>query len=64
LNIASGNLIKKVEILNFIGQVVVNNPFVETTKLQMNVSALQPGVYFIRITTEKEIRTGKVTICR
>jgi len=64
VNIASVTMIEKVEILNFIGQMVVSNPFVENTNLQLNVSALQPGVYFIRITTEKEIRTGKVTICR
>ena len=64
LNIVSGSMINKVEMMNFIGQVVYNNSFVENTKLLVNVAALQPGVYFARITTGKEIRTAKVSICR
>jgi len=64
VNIASVYMIKKVEMMNFTGQMVYNNPFVENTKLQMNVSALQPGIYFARITTNQGIRTLKFTISR
>ena len=64
LNISSAYLIKKIEMMNFIGQIVYNNPFVENTKLQMNVSDLQPGVYFVLVTTNQGNRVAKIAIFR
>ncbi len=64
LNIASRYMINKVEMMNFIGQSVYTNPFVENRRLQVNVSALQPGVYVVRITTNQGNRVTKITISR
>jgi hypothetical protein len=64
LNIVSPDQIKKVELMNFIGQTVYYNQFVENNKLQVIVSDLKPGVYFIRVTRVKDIQTIKVTISR
>jgi hypothetical protein len=64
LNIESAGVIKKVEMMNFIGQVVYTNPVVENKKLRVNVSTFQPGVYFVKVSTVGGIETAKITITR
>jgi hypothetical protein len=64
LNIESVGVIKKVEMMNFIGQVVYTNPVVENKKHRVNVSTFQPGVYFVKVSTVGGIETAKITITR
>ena len=64
LNIASGYMINKVEIMNLMGQIVYNNQVVNNMNLRVNVSNLQPGSYFVKVTTLEHIKTIKITITR
>ena len=64
VNITSGCQINKVEIMNFLCQMVYSNSLIENTKLQVNIASLQPGIYIIRITTNQGIRALKLTISR
>jgi len=64
VNIESTSTIKSVELMNFIGQNVYSNKFVDNKKMQVNVSTLAPGVYFVKITTDQGIRTTKITVTK
>jgi hypothetical protein len=64
LNIVSSDLITSIELINFIGQTIYHNHFVDNTKFTLNVSDFQPGVYFARITTVKNSQTTKIAITR
>jgi hypothetical protein len=64
VNIESSSTINTVEVLNFIGQTVYTNNFVESRKLQVNVSTLAPGVYFVKIATVEGTRTTKITVSK
>lgn len=55
LTIESSELIAKVTVSDLTGRTVVNQPKVESTQLQMDVSQLHQSTYFIRFTTT----TGK-----
>ncbi len=61
LNIVSNNSITRVKVLNFVGQIMLDN-IVNETSLNINTSAYQSGVYFIQIETANGIKTEKVTI--
>jgi len=64
VNIESTSTIKTVEVMNFIGQTVYNNNSVENRKMQVNVSTLTTGVYFVKITTDEGTRTTKITVTK
>jgi hypothetical protein len=64
VTITSGSNITAVEVLNYIGQVVYNNPATETKKIQVNVSGFEAGVYFVKVTTADGIKTSKITVVR
>jgi len=61
LNIVSNNTITHIKVLNFIGQTMLEKA-VNETKLSINTSAYQSGIYFIRIKTANGIKTEKLTI--
>ena len=49
LNVKSSNPVKHILITNCFGQTVFNNSTVANTDLKINLSALNAGIYFIRI---------------
>lgn len=61
LNISSNNKIKRIEILNLIGQNFFNKEL-NNNNVEINTSAFKTGIYFIRIETENGLKTEKVTI--
>jgi hypothetical protein len=64
VNIVSTSTIKSVEMMNFIGQSVYTNMVVNNKAMQVNVSTLAPGVYFVKITTDQGTRTTKITVTK
>ena len=52
IKITSKSIINKLEIINFLGQTVINQPNVGTAETTLDVSLLHNGVYFVRITTD------------
>jgi hypothetical protein len=60
--VVSTNDIKKIEVLNYIGQMVYTNNDVNLKKVQLNVTSFKSGVYFVKITTNSGIKTTKVTV--
>jgi hypothetical protein len=63
VNVKSDFDISKIDVLNFIGQTVYSTT-VNAKIVKINTSSLQAGVYFVRVTTSKGIRTVKITIVR
>jgi hypothetical protein len=63
VNVKSDFNISRIEVLNFIGQTVYSTT-VNSKIVKINTSSLQAGVYFVRVTTSKGIRTVKITIVR
>ena len=59
LNITSESNINKVEIYNATGQ-AVKSINMSTSRASVNVADLQPGVYMVRIFTDKGIATSKI----
>lgn len=53
LNVYANNF-KKVEVINFLGQVVYTNS-VTDNQFQINVSSFSPGIYFIRLTGDQTV---------
>jgi len=49
--------------MNDMGSVVYTNEKVNQNKvLQVNVSAFEPGIYFVQVMTDKGIATKKLTV--
>ncbi len=61
LNIISNYNIKRIKVLNFVGQIILNNDINETT-LIINTSTYKAGIYIFQIETDKGIITQKVSI--
>ena len=53
--------IKRIKVLNFVGQIILNNDINETT-LIINTSTYKAGIYIFQIETDKGIITQKVSI--
>jgi hypothetical protein len=61
----NGELVKKIEITNVLGQVVYNRPsdeVNETITKKIDVSALQKGIYFLNISNSKGTISKKIII--
>jgi len=61
LNVISENSIKRITILNFIGQTMFDSE-INNNNTVINTSNYQSGVYIIRIETEKGVKTEKITL--
>ena len=48
--------------MNYVGQTVYRNLNVAGKNTQFNVSNLQAGIYFVKVSTEQGARTLKVTV--
>jgi hypothetical protein len=64
VNVKSDFNISRIEVLNFIGQTVYSENTVNSKLVKVNTSSLQAGVYFVKVTTSKGIRTVKITVVR
>jgi hypothetical protein len=62
VNVVSTATIRSIEVLNYIGQVVYTNKSIDTKKMQLHVSTLQAGVYFVKVTTDQGLKTVKITV--
>jgi hypothetical protein len=64
VNVKSDFNISRIEVLNFIGQTVYSENTVNSKLVKINTSFLQTGVYFVKVTTSKGLRTVKITVVR
>jgi hypothetical protein len=64
VNVKSDYEISRLDVLNFIGQTVYSENTGSSKFVKINTSSLQAGVYFVKVTTSKGIRTVKITIVR
>jgi hypothetical protein len=62
VNVVSTTDIKTVDVLNYIGQLVYSNKSVSGKKMQLNVSTMQSGIYFVKVTTTDGLKTVKITV--
>lgn len=62
LTIKTNSNIQSVRVVNYNGQVVMNNRFNGMNAVTLNVSALSSGLYFVETETENGVITQKVTI--
>jgi len=61
--VESNNIIKQIRLIGVNGQVVFNND-VNSLRYEINISNLQPGVYFMQIHTAESVITQRVQIAR
>jgi len=64
VNIKSDFTITQVEVMNFLGQAVYTQTGTDAKATKINVSNLQAGVYFVKVTTVQGVRAVKVTVTR
>jgi hypothetical protein len=64
VNVKSDYNISRLEVMNFIGQMVISENTTMTKQVKINTSSLQAGVYFVKVTTSGGIRTVKITVVR
>jgi hypothetical protein len=64
VNISSSYTITQVEVTNFLGQAVYTQSGVDAKSTKVNVSKLQAGVYFVKVTTVQGVRAVKITVTR
>ena len=62
VNVNSNLTINNVEMLSYLGQNVYTKNDLNTKLVQLDVSALHSGVYFIKIKTDQGIKTTKITV--
>ena len=64
VNIKSDYTIKNIELLSFIGQSVYTRSNLNSKLVQIDVSSLGSGVYFVKMDTDQGIKTTKITVKR
>ena len=64
VNVKSDYNIKSIEVLSFIGQTVYTRKNVDSKLVQVDVSSLNSGVYFVKLDTDQGIKTTKITVKR
>ena len=64
VNVKSDYTINAIEVMNYTGQTVYKNSTVSGKSTQFNVSNLQSGIYFVKVSTEQGARSVKVTVTR
>ena len=64
VNVKSDFNIKSIEVLSFIGQTVYTRKNVDSKLVQVDVSSLNSGVYFVKLDTDQGIKTTKITVKR
>ncbi|MDZ7743018.1 MAG: carboxypeptidase regulatory-like domain-containing protein [Bacteroidota bacterium] len=64
INIISSLSIERITIINYAGQLVYDATVVDATKMDIDVSTYDSGVYFIKVVTSEGIITERVTLTR
>jgi len=64
VNVQSDFTILDIEVMNFLGQTVYTQRSVDMKTTKINVSSLQAGVYFVKVTTQQGVRAVKITVTR
>jgi hypothetical protein len=64
VSIKSDFSINRIEILNFAGQQVYSETISDRKLIRINTSSLESGIYIIKITTAKGVRTAKIILIR
>ncbi|MBL7138947.1 MAG: T9SS type A sorting domain-containing protein, partial [Bacteroidales bacterium] len=64
VNVQSDFTIHNIEVMNFLGQEVYTQSGVDARATKINVSNLQAGVYFVKVTTQQGVRAVKITVAR
>jgi hypothetical protein len=64
VNVKSDYTINAIEVMNFLGQTVYTRSGVDAKASKINVSNLQAGVYFVKVTTQQGVRAVKITVTR
>ncbi|MFC2101633.1 carboxypeptidase regulatory-like domain-containing protein [Bacteroidota bacterium] len=64
VNVKSDFTITSIEVMNFLGQSVYTQDGVDQKTMKINVSKLQAGVYFVKVTTLQGVRAVKITVTR
>jgi hypothetical protein len=62
VNIVSANEIRTIEMLNFTGQRIFADKYVNRKNIKLNVSSFKSGIYFVKVTTTYGIRVAKITV--
>jgi hypothetical protein len=64
VNVKSDFTVTSIEVMNYTGQTVYRNTSVNSKITQFNVSTLQAGIYFVKVSTDMGTRTLKITVTR
>jgi len=64
VNVKSDFTVTSIEVMNYTGQTVYRNTTVNSKMTQFNVSNLQAGIYFVKVSTDEGTRTLKITVTR
>ncbi|MCX6282346.1 MAG: T9SS type A sorting domain-containing protein [Bacteroidetes bacterium] len=64
VNVKSDYVINSIEVMNYVGQTVYRNANVDGKNTHFNVSNLNAGIYFVKVTTEQGVRSVKITVTR
>ena len=64
VNVKSDFTIDNIEVMNFLGQTVYTQRGMDVKATKINVSNLQAGVYFVKVTTQQGVRAVKITVTR
>ena len=59
LHITNGNIIDEVKVINLIGQEVISTKF-KSKEVQLNLSTLPTGTYFITVNSEEKTKIFKI----
>lgn len=61
---ADGLVIRSYSVVNTLGQKVIDEQNVNVENIELNVSNMSQGVYFINLTTDKGIATERMTVVK
>jgi hypothetical protein len=64
VHVKSDYTISRIEVMNLAGQTVYNEIVSNPKLAKINTKYLQAGVYFVKVTTSKGIRTARITVIR
>ena len=62
INVSSDQTISSVAILNYTGREIYTGNNVNSKSTRLDVSALPPGIYFVKVTREKGTGISKITV--
>jgi len=62
VSVKSNFTITNIEVMNFLGQTVYTQQGVDLKATKINVSNLQAGIYFVKVTTVQGVRSVKIMV--